>query len=178
MSKDANVQVTPATLRSIVAAFETLSDGDLKVLLEHGEIRRFESGHAIFHEGMPARAFYFLLSGTVKIQRQLATGATTELAVFGPGSIFGEVALLAGTERTAAAVSEGQVTVLRVPGDKLWADHRDGKGYAHVIMLAVAKLLASRLEAMNRRFSEAIVQQTSGSELEAFRRKMFQDWTI
>ncbi|MCG3135237.1 MAG: hypothetical protein HMLKMBBP_02755 [Planctomycetes bacterium] len=182
MSKDANRddggKVTPATLRATVAAFETLSDADLNVLLDHGEVRHFESSAAIFHEGMPARAFYFLLSGTVQIRRQLTNGATMDVATFGPGSIFGEVALLAGTERTASSYAEGKVTVLRVPGEKLWVDYRDGKSYAQIIMLAVAKLLASRLEAMNRRMSDTLVQQHAGSELAAFRRKMFQDWTI
>ena len=179
MSQQTRPTLTPQELRSAVAVFEPLSDPDLRLLIEHGEVRSYGDGEMIFHEGAPARALYFLVRGSVRIHRKLPTGAQVDLVTFEKGAIFGEVALLAGgTERNASASSVGQVIALRVPKEKLYADYQDAKPYSLLLLLEVAKLLACRLEAMNRRLADTISSQSHGGELEIFKKKMFTDWTI
>ena len=171
-------KVTLQDLRGAIRQFASSSDDDLTPLVERGEAKGFGDGETIFFEGQPARALYFLVRGNVRIHRKLETGTQVDLAVLAEGAIFGEVALLADTERTASASAQGPVTVLRVPGDMLYTDYREGKTYARFLLLAVARLLAGRLEAMNIRLADMITQQSRGGDLDVFRKKMFQDWTI
>lgn len=167
----------PEELRAGVPALATLSDEELAPLLAQGEVRIYADGETIFSEGQPARALYFAISGTVHIHRKGQGSQRIDLADLPPGSIFGEVALLARTERTASASAKGTVTALRVIGDPLYEDYREGKRYSQVILLRVARFLAERLEAMNRRLVDALAPRRGG-ELESFREKMLQDWTV
>lgn len=169
--------VSPQDLRSAIRQLAAADDAEIAALLARSEVRSFGDGETLFFEGQPAQALYFLIRGNVRIHRTLETGAQVDLAVLEEGAIFGEVALLARTERTASVSAQGPIVVVRVPGDVLQADYAGGKQYAHTLLLAVARLLAARLEAMNRRLSGMITQQSRGSELELFRTKMFQDWT-
>jgi len=167
----------PEELRIAVPALSTLTDEELAPLLAQGEVKTYADGEAIFSEGQPARALYFVVSGTVHIHRKGQGTQRIELADLAQGAIFGEVALLARTERTASASAKGTVTLLRVIGDPLYDDYREGQRYSQVILLRVARFLAERLEAMNRRLVDALAPRRGG-ELESFREKMLQDWTV
>lgn len=170
-------RIGPAELRAAVPALETLSDEEIAPLFAQGEVRVYADGETLFSEGQPARALYFVVSGRVVIHRKGQGTQRIDLAELGPGAIFGEVALLARTERTASASAKGPVTALRVIGEPLYADYREGKRYSQVILLRVARFLAERLEAMNLRLVDALAPRKAG-ELESFREKMLQDWTV
>lgn len=172
------IRLTAAELRAAVPALSSLDDHDLDQLLAKGEVRSYADGELIFAEGNPARALYFLMKGAVAIHKGGAGTPRLDLATLEQGSIFGEVALLAGTPRTASAAAKGPVTALRVIGDSMQSDYREGKRYALTILIAVSRLLAERLETMNRRLVEAVATSKKGEGLEKFRRKMFQDWTV
>jgi CRP-like cAMP-binding protein len=165
-----------------VPALAPLTDDEVRPLLEKGEFRTYADGESVFAEGQPARALYFLLDGEVRIHRRGSMAPGLDLATLSRGAIFGEVALLARTERTASATALGRVTALRVVGEGLYADYRDGKRHSLVILLAVSRLLAERLEAMNGRLVEALAGRERdggrGTEIDSFRRKMLQDWTV
>ena len=93
---------------------QTLSDGPLfkgmsrkllrKLLIDLIE-KKYEAGDIIFHEGESGKAVYVVLEGSVKIVK----GSNSEnktLHVLGPGSHFGELALIGHTTRFATAVAE------------------------------------------------------------------------
>ena len=170
-------KVSSQELRDAVQQLAAVDDSELAMLLGRSEARSFGDGETLFFEGQSANALYFLVRGKVRIHRKLETGAQVDLAVLEQGAIFGEVALLAQTERTASASAQGPVVVVRVPREILQADDEGGRPYAQTLLLAVARLLAGRLEAMNRRLLAMITQQSRGGELDDFRKKMFQDWT-
>jgi len=171
-------KVTAEALKKAIHQIASLSDAELAPLVTNGEAKSYGDGETIFYEGQSAKALYFLLEGRIRIHRKLSTGTQVDLATLEQGAIFGEVALLADSSRTAAAAADGPITVLRIPGDMLYADYRDGKPYARTLLLAVSRLLAGRLEAMNRRVADMITQQSRGGDLDVFRKKMFQDWTL
>jgi len=62
--------------------------------------RMFREGHGFFRQGEPGTAAYLVQSGAVSIRRD-----DEEIAVLGPGRIFGELALLANRPRAATAVA-------------------------------------------------------------------------
>lgn len=169
--------VTAASLRDAVPQLAHLPESDLTALLATGEACSFGDGETLFAEGEPGRALWFLVSGAVGIHKRLPNGRQVDLATLERGAIFGEIAMLAGTNRTASATAKGAVVALRVPGDALFADLAAGRNHAHVLVLAVARTLAARLETMNGRFTESVVLHDRGGDLDDFRRKMMRDWT-
>lgn len=79
--------------------------------------RTFAKGRAIFKEGEPGDAAYVLEQGQVAIVKKFEDG-NKQIATLSPGSIFGEMALIDGSTRMAAAVSMNGVTCVRIPVDE------------------------------------------------------------
>lgn len=65
------------------------------------------AGKVLMREGDTGDAFYFLIDGTVEVQRQ-----GTVVSTLGPGSFFGEVALIDHGPRTATVTSTTSARVL------------------------------------------------------------------
>ena len=93
---------------------QTLSDGPLfkgiskkllrKLLIDLIE-KKYAEGDIIFHEGEVGKAVYVVLEGSVKIIKE-SNPENKTLHVLGPGSHFGELALIGNTSRFASAVAE------------------------------------------------------------------------
>ena len=99
------VPLDPAALRH-VPLFGSLSDEELGALAPLFNELSFTLGHKITTEGRPGFGFFVIESGTAKV-----TVHGEERAALGPGSYFGEIALLDedGT-RAATVTTESEVT--------------------------------------------------------------------
>jgi CRP/FNR family transcriptional regulator/CRP/FNR family cyclic AMP-dependent transcriptional regulator len=58
----------------------------------------------LFHKGSPGRSLYIIESGKVRIFLLSETGQEISVNVYGPGEVFGELALLDGLPRSAGAM--------------------------------------------------------------------------
>lgn len=77
------------------------------------ERRSFKDGDTIFREGEQGSSAFVVQSGEVVISRN-ADGTDEELAVIGPGSIFGEMALIDDEPRMATAKVKGSATIMTI----------------------------------------------------------------
>jgi len=73
--------------------------------------RRFEAGDTLFSEGDPATHAYLLEEGRVRLIKKIR-GAERSILVCKPGDLFGESALLEGSERSSTAVALSPVLAL------------------------------------------------------------------
>ncbi len=71
------------------------------------------SGSTIFAEGDAPDAMYVISDGSVRIFRGKSLFAR-DLAILGPGDIFGEMALLLEEPRTAGAMAETSCRLMRI----------------------------------------------------------------
>jgi CRP/FNR family cyclic AMP-dependent transcriptional regulator len=94
---------------SSVRLFMGLSDRQLRSILRTARAVEFDPGDAIVTEGTPGRSFFLIRSGTAKVS---VGGA--ELAKVGPGSYFGELALIDEGPRTATVTAETQTKTVEV----------------------------------------------------------------
>lgn len=67
--------------------------------------RRLEAGQTLFLRGDPGDALFAIRRGQVRIATDTAGGQRLTLNLLGSGDVFGEVALLDGQPRTAAAIA-------------------------------------------------------------------------
>ncbi len=90
---------------SEVPLFRGLGNKLLRRLLIDLIEKKYTKGDVIFHEGDSGKALYVVLDGSVRIIKKSNAGGRT-LAMLGPGSHFGELALINQCSRFATAVAE------------------------------------------------------------------------
>src|SRR4051812_19689216 len=86
-----------------VPVFEQLAGDDLDRVADVAFARRFEPREIVFREGDDSDTCYLVRSGRARAVREHGDGRQITLAQFGPGDIFGELALF-DTERRSATV--------------------------------------------------------------------------
>nr|WP_290665691.1 patatin-like phospholipase family protein [Ardenticatena sp.] len=87
------------------------------------QLRRvsYSKGDIVFLQGEPGDAMYFIESGQVEVVASQEDGKETVLAQLGPGSFFGEVALLLGGTRSATVRVVIDAVLLQLHKDDLEA---------------------------------------------------------
>lgn len=124
-----------------------LTDTELQVLRSRLKMVDLEAGKVLFESGATGRATYVVGSGLIEIRQQAgaAGGRARRLAVFGPGGVFGEIAMLTGHPRTADAVSVKATRVHELGQDAFSALERDHPGIFAKIVSNLNLHLATRL---------------------------------
>lgn len=92
--------------------FAALDDAAIAELAVHCRRRAFRAHEALFHEGDPGYTLYIIITGSVHIQRDTASGSTVHIAQRGPGEPFGEMALINEKPRMADAVTAAPTELL------------------------------------------------------------------
>ena len=75
--------------------------------------KRFKDGDIIFKEKSIGKEMYVILSGKVKITKEMSGKATT-IAALEERDFFGEMALFDNSPRSATAIALGDVNVLEI----------------------------------------------------------------
>ena len=91
-----------------------MPEGALDELVKFTTVARFEPHRVIFSKGDAGDCLYGILSGRVRIYSNSAEGAEIMLNVMEEGELFGEIALLDGSTRTASAAAMEQADLLRI----------------------------------------------------------------
>lgn len=140
----------PTRLRELkrMALFAELRQREVRVVNGFMHERSYLAREVVFDEGEQGEAFYVVLEGQVLICRQGQPEAP--LAVLGPGSFFGELALLDGAPRSAQVRAKDNCKLLVLfRGDFLGLMESHGL-IASKIAIQLARHLASRVRNMNR----------------------------
>ena len=104
---------TIALLRS-VPVFSALGEEDLAEVAAVTVPREFAAGEMVFREGDRSDTCYLVRSGRVRAIREHTDGRTITLATFGPGEIFGELAMFEDERRSATieALEDSEVAAI------------------------------------------------------------------
>jgi CRP-like cAMP-binding protein len=95
-----------------------LAPSERKEFVAAARRRTFRRGEIIFHEGDPADTVHLLTEGRVAVRVTTPLGDVAILTVLGPGQVFGELALLADTARTATIVALQRCETLALHRDE------------------------------------------------------------
>jgi CRP-like cAMP-binding protein len=146
----------PARLDSAAALarsplFSHLGRLDRARLAGELEEMHFTPGQAIVRQGDRPDGFYVIKHGRAAVLEDTAPAAADDgtsaqpLTTLGPGEVFGEMALLTESPRTATVVAETELTVWRLSRPRFEAllDHERG------IARSIERSLSLRLAAMN-----------------------------
>jgi CRP-like cAMP-binding protein len=100
---------TPALLRN-VRLFSDLDERDLESLAEEFNERSFSPGQKVALEGEGGLMFFVVESGELSVEVH-----GEEVSTMGPGSAFGEIALIDRRPRTATVTAIGEVKAYGLP---------------------------------------------------------------
>ena len=138
-------------------AFENLSAAE-RDRLEHGMlILEPHDGQEIFGQGDPADAVYAILGGTghVRIGALDRNSKALMVEMFHVGDIFGEIGVIDGDTRTAAAVAEGRLRVARISAPAF----RSALSSCPKLGEALSRILARRLRRTFELFQDATFER-------------------
>ena len=149
----ARVEDTAALLAQ-VPAFGQLGPAELGAVAAVAVPRSFSAGEAVFREGDASSTCYIVRSGHARAIREHLDGRQLTLATFGPGEIFGELAMFDDERRSATVEAIDELEALAILGDDMRRLMRDHAEIA--VKLAVA--LVRRLRDTNDRLARQSFQ--------------------
>ena len=143
-----------AALLAQVPAFEQLGPTELGEVAAVAVPRSFAAGEAVFREGDASSTCYVVRDGHARAIREHADGRQITLATFGPGDIFGELAMFDDELRSATVEAIDDLDALAILGGdmrRLMHEHAE-------IAVKLAVSVVRRLRAANERLARQSFQ--------------------
>jgi CRP-like cAMP-binding protein len=137
-----------------VPVFETLGREDLAQVAQVAVPRRFSPGQVIFREGDQSDTCYVVAAGHARALREHGDGRTIALARFGPGDIFGELAMFDDENRSATVEALDDLHALAILGHDMRRLLREHPDIAVKLVIALGR----RLRAANERLARQSFQ--------------------
>src|SRR5689334_2325239 len=111
-----------------VPVFEALGEEDLARVAEVVVRRALHPGEVVFREGDQSDTCYIVRTGRARAIREHPDGRSITLANFGPGDIFGELAMFDDERRSATVETLEDTEVIAILGGdmrRLLRQHSD-----------------------------------------------------
>jgi CRP/FNR family transcriptional regulator, cyclic AMP receptor protein len=141
--------VDTASLLARVPAFGELGTSELSAVAAVAVPRSFAAGQYVFREGDASDTCYVIRAGHARAIREHTDGRQITLANFGPGDLFGELAMFDDELRSATVEATDDVEALAVLGPdmrRLMRQHAE-------IAVKLAVSLVRRLRSANERLA-------------------------
>jgi CRP-like cAMP-binding protein len=137
-----------------VPVFSALGEDDLIRLAEVAVPRRFDAGEVVFREGDESNTCYIVRAGRARAIREHSDGRSITLATFGPGEIFGELAMFDDERRSATVEATEPTEAIAILGPdmrRMLRRHPD-------ISVKLLSALGRRLRETNERLARQSFQ--------------------
>lgn len=102
-----------------IGLFAALSDEELADVAKVAEVVHFGPGETLFTEGDHSSSCYMVISGHASAVREYSGGRAITLARFGPGELFGELAMLGDQRRSATIKAVDDLEALAIEGAEM-----------------------------------------------------------
>ena len=139
-----------------VPVLSTLEREDLERIADLAVPRQFEPGQVVFREGDASDTCYIVRSGRARAVREHAGGRTITLATFGPGDIFGELALFEDERRSATVEAIEQTGVVAVLGPDMRRLMVEHPGIPGRLVIALGRRLRETNERLSRQSFQTV----------------------
>ncbi len=139
------------------APYRGFREEDWNILADRLKEVHSSGGDVVFREKEPGDGFYFIRAGKVKISKQVVPEGKKMsqemlLAVLTAGNLFGEMALVDGTPRSADAIVEENAILYYMSQEEYEKLEREHPRTALRIQDILVSTLCSRIREANRSF--------------------------
>lgn len=127
--------------------FENLTNEELENIAPLFKTHYFRKGDYICKEGAWGDSMYVVDTGEIRITKKLDVDQTWEITKLGVGMFFGEVSLVDGSPRTAAAIANANLAVLELSGRDFKQLIGRGDAISVKLLDALLRVLINRIRA-------------------------------
>jgi CRP-like cAMP-binding protein len=145
-----------AALLARVPVFEELGPADLERVAEVAVPRRFDGKEVIFREGDDSDTCYVVRTGHARAVREHSDGRQITLATFGPGDIFGELAMFDSERRSATVEAIDDLEVAAILGADMRGLLRRHPDIAVKLVIALGRRLRLANERLARQSFQTV----------------------
>jgi CRP-like cAMP-binding protein len=139
-----------------VPAFSTLVADDLAAVADVIVPRTFRAGEAVFREGDTGDTCYLVRAGHFRAVREHNDGRTITLATFGPGEIFGELAMFDAERRSASVEALDDTEAAAILGTDMRRLLRAHPDIAVKLLAALSRRLRETNERLTRQSFQTV----------------------
>jgi CRP/FNR family transcriptional regulator len=139
-----------------VPAFSTLVEDELSRVAEVTVPRHFEAGEVVFREGDQSDTCYIVHNGHVRAIREHSDGRTITLATFGPGEIFGELAIFDEEQRSATIECLDETNLVAILSNDMRRMLREHPDIAVKLLAALSRRLRETNERLTRQSFQTV----------------------
>jgi CRP/FNR family transcriptional regulator, cyclic AMP receptor protein len=139
-----------------VPVFSTLEPADLERIAQLAVPREFEPGEVVFREGDSSDTCYVVREGRARAVRTHRAGRTITLASFGPGDIFGELALFEDERRSATVEAIQRTSVVGVLGPDMRRLLHEHAAMGARMVIALGRRLRETNERLSRQSFQTV----------------------
>lgn len=148
-------------LKENVVFFQNFNDGELLALLKSTQHEVYEDSEVVFKEGNRGDKMYIIISGRVRIARNIGRNQEEVLVTLESGSLFGEMGPIDQSPRSANAIAEGETVLLSLRESIL---RQNSVGLAYKLFKNFSVMLAERLRNTNQRLTDLSVADRDSSD--------------
>ena len=129
--------------------FAHCNERELRSVAQATRPHKFPSGTVIFEQGQPGTELYLVISGQIAIVKNGRT-----IVTLGPGSNFGEMAMLDEPSRSASAVATEHAELMVIPREAFFAMLKGNPMLAVKILWNMLLRLSANLRQTSARLAE------------------------
>lgn len=145
-----------------VPVFEALAPPDLAQVADVAVPRHFAGGTVIFREGDTSDTCYVVGRGHARAVRENVDGRTITLAHFGPGDIFGELAMFDDEKRSATIETLDDVEAIAILGQDFRRLLREHPDIAVKLVIGLGRRLREANERLARQSFQTVQSRVAG----------------
>ncbi len=139
-----------------VPAFETLTPADLERVAGVAVPRAFSPHEVVFRENDDSDTCYVVWKGHARALREHSDGRQITLATFGPGDIFGELAMFSDERRSATVEAIDDLEVVAILGNDMRSLMRRHPDIAVALVVALGRRLREANERLARQSFQTV----------------------
>jgi CRP/FNR family cyclic AMP-dependent transcriptional regulator len=145
-----------------VPVFETLGPADLERVAQVAVPRSFRAHQVIFREGDASDTCYVVESGHARAVREHPDGRSIALAHFGPGDIFGELAMFDDERRSATVEAIEDVDAIAILGADMRRLLREHADISYKLVISLGRRLRQTNERLSRQSFQTVQSRVAG----------------
>jgi CRP-like cAMP-binding protein len=145
---------------ALFAEFTPLELGELLDLLDQVPVK---DGDIIVKQDEPGDCMYLVVDGQVRVMHHRG-GRDIALATLSGGDFFGEIALVDSGPRSADVIAQGTGLLLKISHASVAALAGVYPTAAFKFLIAVGRILVSRLRTSNQRYVDSLLFPVEGKD--------------
>ncbi len=159
MTNNLNIKEQAEKTLRLAGLVRGMSEDEIQVLAAISEQKEFPKTAAIIQEDSKSRDLYVICCGRISVRLTLPAMVSKEEIVYTmrDGQIFGELALVDGSPRSATVRAEDDVTVLRFDFTKLSELLDNSPRIGYLLMRNIAAIIAARVRNTNMLWRNSLI---------------------